>query len=147
MDSILNYADLNGYIDTVFGWRLNLGPDTRPTTLQNFPCQANGAEMLRLACSMAHEAGLQICAPVHDAILLQSPVETLERDVAQLREIMTEAGRIVLDGYPVRTDAEIVRARDRYMDKRGEDMWRMVMELLQEKGGHRRPPRGTLVSL
>ncbi|MFO7857996.1 MAG: DNA polymerase [Ectothiorhodospiraceae bacterium] len=133
VDSLLNYADLNGYIDTVFGWRLHVGADTRPTTLQNFPSQANGAEMLRLACSMAHDAGLRICAPVHDAILLESPLETLERDVEQLREIMTEAGRIVLDGFPVRTDAEIVRAPGRYADKRGEEMWRMVTELLREK--------------
>lgn len=135
VDSILNCADLNGYIDTVFGWRLHVGADTRPTSLQNFPSQANGAEMLRLACSMAHEAGLQICAPVHDAILLESPLETVDRDVEHLREIMTEAGRIVLDGFPVRTDAEIVRAPDRYMDKRGEQMWRMVTELLNEKEG------------
>jgi DNA polymerase I len=135
VDSILNYADLNGYIDTVFGWRLHVGADTRATSLQNFPCQANGAEMLRLACSMAHDAGLQICAPVHDAILLESPLETLNRDVGQLREIMTEAGRIVLDGFPVRTDAEIVRAPDRYMDKRGVEMWQMVTELLNRREG------------
>ena len=134
VDSVINFADLNGYIDTVFGWRLHVGSDTRPTTLQNFPSQANGAEMLRLACSMAHEAGLHICAPVHDAVLLESPLETLHRDVENLREIMTEAGRIVLDGYPVRTDAEIVHAPDRYMDKRGVEMWEMVVGLLARKG-------------
>jgi len=89
--------------------------------------------MLRLACSMAHEAGLAICAPVHDAVLLEAPLETLERDVARLREIMTEAGRIVLDSFPVRTDAEIVRYPDRYMDKRGEDMWRLVIGLLDRR--------------
>lgn len=133
VDSILNCADLHGHIDTVFGWRLHVGADTRPTTLQNFPSQANGAEMLRLACSQAHDAGLQICAPVHDAILLQSPLETLQRDVEHLREIMTEAGRVILDGFPVRTDAEMVRAPSRYMDKRGVEMWQMVTELLRDE--------------
>jgi DNA polymerase-1 len=156
VDSIINYADLHGYIDTVFGWRLHVGADTRPTTLQNFPSQANGAEMLRLACTMAHDAGLQIVAPVHDAILLEAPLETLNRDVEQLREIMTEAGRIVLDGFPVRTDAEVVRSPDRYSDKRGVEMWRMVQEILAATRtptspypdthvllpGHPRPPTG-----
>jgi len=133
VEDVTNFATLNGYLDTVFGWRFHINGDTRPTTIQNFLCQANGAEMLRLACIMAYEEGIQICAPVHDAILMESPLETLERDVTRLREIMTEAGRIVLDGYPVRTDAEIIRYPDRYMDKRGADMWAMIDEILNQK--------------
>jgi hypothetical protein len=124
-----NFASLYGYLDTVFGWRFHVDSDTRPTTVQNFPMQANGAEMLRLACAMAHEDGLAIVAPIHDAILLEAPLETLDRDVARLREIMTEAGRIVLDGFPVRTDAELVRWPDRYSDPRGVHMWQLVAEL------------------
>ena len=41
--------------------------------LQNFPMQAHGAEMLRLACSLATERGVKIAAPVHDAILIAAP--------------------------------------------------------------------------
>ena len=49
------------------------GPRTssRPTTLRNFPMQANGAEMLRLACCLATERGIEVCAPVHDALLVE----------------------------------------------------------------------------
>ena len=86
--------------------------------------------MLRIAVFMAYEEGLGVIAPVHDAILLEAPLETLDRDIVRLREIMTEAGRIVLDGFPVRTDADVVRHPDRYMDNRGLDMWRMVIQLL-----------------
>lgn len=130
VQSVTDYAELYGHLDTVFGWRFQLATDTRPTTIQNFPCQANGAEMLRLACAMAYEDGLAICAPIHDAILLESTDEDLDRDVGQLCEIMTEAGRIVLDGFPVRTDAELVRYPGRYFDKRGKDMWQMINVLL-----------------
>jgi len=133
IEGVSNFAALNGYLDTVFGWRFQLDGDTRPTTIQNFLCQANGAEMLRLACSIAYEAGLAICAPVHDAILMEAPLETLERDVARLREIMTEAGRIVLDSFPVRTDAKVICCPDRYMDARGVAMWRMVNDLLDQQ--------------
>lgn len=129
IDHVINFADLHGYLDTVFGWRLHIEGDTRPTTLQNYPMQANGAEMLRLACAMAHEEGLAIVAPVHDAILLEAPLEDLDRDVARLREIMTEAGRIVLDGFPVRTDVDLVRWPHHYQDRRGVHMWQLVAEL------------------
>ena len=124
-----NFASLYGYLDTVFGWRFHIGADTRPTTITNFPMQANGAEMLRLACAMAYEDGLAIAAPVHDAILLEASLEDLDRDVARLREIMTEAGRVVLDGFPVRTEAEVVRWPHRYSDPRGAHMWQLVSEL------------------
>jgi hypothetical protein len=42
--------------------------------VMNFPMQANGAEMLRLACCLAIERGLAVCAPVHDAILIEAPL-------------------------------------------------------------------------
>jgi hypothetical protein len=131
VQDVINFAELYGYLDTVFGWRLHVRGDTRPTTVQNFPMQANGAEMLRLACAMAHEDGLALAAPIHDAILLEAPLENLERDVTRLREIMTEAGRIVLDGFPVRTDAEVVRWPRHYEDRRGIQMWRLVAELAE----------------
>ena len=35
--------------------------------------QANGAEMLRLACCLATERGIEVCAPVHDAVLICAP--------------------------------------------------------------------------
>ena len=43
-----------------------------------------------------------------------------------------EAGRIVLDGFELRTDAEIIRHPDRYSDKRGTHMWDRVMGLLNQ---------------
>jgi DNA polymerase I len=52
--------------------------------------------------------------------------------VAELRACMAEASRIVLGGFEVRTDAEIVRWPDRYADPRGKVMWATVMRLLGE---------------
>ena len=60
----------------------------------------------------------------------------LDQEIARLQEIMTEAGRIVLDGFPVRTDADVVRSPDRYMDKRGVAMWEMVSHLLDSQSIH-----------
>jgi len=137
--SAVDTAILQGRIGTVFGWTLHLHGEANTRSLMNFPMQANGAEMLRLAACMASEAGLKLCAPVHDALLLEAPLDRLDEDVRQLQDIMTEAGRVILDGFEVRTDAEIVRYPGRYMDARGTVMWERVMTLLaaieQERKG------------
>jgi hypothetical protein len=92
--------------------------------------QANGAEMLRLACCLATERGIGVCAPVHDAVLICTPLDRLEADIARMQDIMRESSRIVLDGFELGTDATVVRHPDRYMDERGVVMWRRVMALL-----------------
>ena len=102
-------------------------------SLRNFPMQANGAEMLRLACCLATERGIQVCAPVHDAVLICAPLERLEADVAQMQEAMCEASGIVLNGFELGTDAHAVRYPDRYMDERGEAMWGRVMDLINRQ--------------
>jgi hypothetical protein len=125
-------AMLSGKLETVFGWTIYVGSNANSRALQNFPCQGNGAEMLRLTCCMATEAGLKLCAPIHDAVLLEAPLNSLDADIAKLQTIMGEASRIVLDGFEVRTDIEVVRWPDRYMDGRGVEMWNRVTRLLDE---------------
>ena len=53
-------------------WLARAGARGRQCSLapKNFPMQANGAEMLRLACCLATERGIEVCAPVHDAAVL-----------------------------------------------------------------------------
>lgn len=123
-------AMLVGSMQTVFGWRLLTCDESNPRSLANFPMQANGAEMMRLACSMATERGIQVCAPVHDAVLVEGPMDEIEHVVRRTQTVMAEASRVVLDGFELATDAEIVRWPDRYMDeKRGRVMWDRVMQL------------------
>jgi hypothetical protein len=52
--------------------------------------QANGGEMLRLACCLGTERGIEVCAPVHDAILIGAPIKRLEEDTASMRAAMAE---------------------------------------------------------
>jgi hypothetical protein len=97
--------------------------------------QANGAEMLRLACCLATEHGIEVCAPVHDAVLIRAPLERLNADVAGMREVMREASNIVLAGFELRTEKHTVQYPERYSDKRGTIMWDQVMRLLTLKRG------------
>src|SRR5262249_33007330 len=123
---------LLGRLQTVFGWAVHVGPDANPRSLRNFPMQANGAEMLRLACCLATERGVTVCCPVHDALLVEGPADDIEAVVAATQRAMQEASELVLPGFPLRTDAKVVRHPDRYSDPRGERMWGLVQRLLSE---------------
>jgi DNA polymerase I-like protein with 3'-5' exonuclease and polymerase domains len=114
-------------MQSVFGWRLNVRPDTRRGTIRNFPLQANGAEILRLACCLLIDRGIPVCAPVHDAVLIEGPSGEIEEVVTICREVMQEASEIVLGGFPLRTEVKVVRSPDRYMDERGRPFWEEVM--------------------
>ncbi|MFO0897586.1 MAG: DNA polymerase [Pirellulales bacterium] len=128
----IDHAQLRGYLETVFGWRIRVGHDVNPRSLANFPCQANGAEMLRLACCLLTEAGVKVCAPIHDALLVEGTDAEIEAVVAKTQALMAEAGRIVLGGFELRSDAKIVRHPDRYSDPRGDESWGRIMAILGE---------------
>ena len=132
-DRVVDHAMLKGTLVTAFGWRLRTSKAPNERSLRNFPMQANGAEMLRLACSMATERGVKVCAPVHDAILIEAPLDQLDTAVADMKSIMAEASRVVLDGFELRSDAKVVRYPGRYMDDRGKVMWNTIMGLLEEQ--------------
>jgi lactam utilization protein B len=103
--------------------------------------QSNGAEMMRLACCEATEAGLVICAPIHDALLLEAPAENIDEQIQSLKLIMQHASELVLGaGRVCGVDVEKVVYPDRYSDKRGKMMWEQVMGILAEcnPGGNSR---------
>ena len=92
--------------------------------------QANGAEMLRIACCLATERGIEVCAPIHDAVLICAPLDRLDEDIARMRAAMAEASRAVLGGFELGTDVNIVRYPNRFMDDRGRVMWERVCKLV-----------------
>jgi hypothetical protein len=132
-DAAVDHAMLRGSLHTVFGWNLHIGADSNSRSLRNFPMQANGAEMMRLAACLATERGIEVCAPVHDAFLICAPLDGLEADVTTVRECLAEASRVVLDGFELSTEATLVRYPDRYNDPRGAVMWDRVMELINKR--------------
>jgi hypothetical protein len=89
--------------------------------------------MLRLACCLATERGVNVVAPVHDALMVEGPADAIEEIVSRTQEAMAEASEIVLGGFRLRSDAKIVRWPDRYMDGRGREFWGRVMALLRAK--------------
>jgi len=128
-DQCVDSAMANKSIHTSFGWRMNVTSKTKARTLRNFPMQANGADMMRLACIYGVEAGVKICAPIHDAFLIEAPLLELDDAVDQMQQAMRRASALVLDGFELATDAKIFRHPERYVDGDGV-MWERVARLI-----------------
>jgi DNA polymerase I len=128
--AVVDSGMISNRLSTVFGWQRWVKAIDKPTSLMNFPMQANGAEMMRIAAIAATEAGIEVCAPIHDAFLIAAPLERLDDDVRHMCEIMSKAGSCVTGGLPIRTEARVIRYPDRYMDERGISMWNRVVRLV-----------------
>lgn len=137
-DSVVDHIMTKRFIPTVYGWTLHLASDNaNPRSFRNFPMQANGAEMLRLACWYLVESGIRLCCPIHDALLIEGPVDEIEVLVQKAQSLMAKASEKVLNGFVLRSEVEIVKYPDRYMDNGGEEMWDRILGILDrlEKGG------------
>jgi DNA polymerase I-like protein with 3'-5' exonuclease and polymerase domains len=128
--------------ETVFGWRHHF--DSRLKNWQartrslNFPMQGNCSEALRWACVYATEAGIEISATLHDALLVCGRVNEAEEIVRRARVCMDQASQLVL-GCVMHTDVKITKYPDRFMDPRGADTWKTIMQLvdgIEKEKGH-----------
>lgn len=128
-----DYLMRGGSLETSYSWHLHPCKNPNPRSVVNFPIQANSAEILRIACILTTEAGVEVCAPVHDALLINSPIDQLEQSLAATKAAMARASKLVLGGFEIRVGVEIVKYPDRYMDEgRGRVMWETVMGLMAE---------------
>ena len=81
-DAAVDHAMLHRLAAHHLRLAVHVGENPNPRSLRNFPMQANGAEMLRLAACFATEQGIEVCALIHDAVLIAAPLERLEDDTA-----------------------------------------------------------------
>lgn len=129
----VKHARRNGYISTSFGWTMSVDKNTPHNTILDFPQQAACADVLRIASLMAVERGLGgfLCAPLHDALYLQTPVEVADQVADMVEDCFREAGNIVTDNaVTLRLGRQIIRHPDRYIDKKGAEIWALVQNYL-----------------
>jgi DNA polymerase I-like protein with 3'-5' exonuclease and polymerase domains len=134
-DATQDEAILNGKLWTTFGWEIRVKGQVNSRSLRNFPMQGNGAEMLRIACIFLTEAGIRVCAPVHDAVLIELPLVGLKEGITKAQGLIRQASSAVLGDFELGSDAKIICYPDRYMDERGQVMWNTVMNLIQKIKG------------
>ena len=133
-DRVVDHMQLIGRYSTRSGWSVRRNyralNDHHKRSVRNFPVQATGADILRLSCCLGIENGVRICAPVHDAVLIEAPAADIDKAVEVQRRAMAEASKAVLGGFEIRTEVKVFA--DRFADPRGESTWQLVQKLLRE---------------
>ena len=102
-------------------------------TVRNFPIQATGAEILKVACILLSENKIKIVAPVHDALMIECDEKGTDKEIEKARKLMCDASEIVLGaGNRLNTDLDIVRYPESYIDEKGAETWNLIMRILAE---------------
>jgi DNA polymerase I len=75
---------------------------------------------MRIAAIAATEAGIAVCAPVHDAFWIMAPVAEINDAVRTMTAIMVRAGEAVTGGLRIGVTVEaLIRSPDRFGSTRG----------------------------
>ena len=107
------------WIKDLFTWKNGKRVDIRRSLL-NWPIQSHGAEILRSALIDLTDENFEVCALVHDAVLLQIPIADFNKRLKQAKQIMVDASIKVVGG-PIRVDQEIIRSNYKQFKKDGSD--------------------------
>jgi hypothetical protein len=126
----LDRAGIELGLSTPFGWVMQCPPGINPRTVRNFPMQSTGSEILHALCIMAERRSIPIIAPVHDAVMVEVAIEDMKEVSAALDRVMRDASAVVLRGYELPTDVQLVRPGEHYYDDRGVEMWDTVTRLV-----------------
>src|ERR1039457_1226267 len=149
-----NAEDLafNGYVETEFGFRLWVPYDTSKSLrseynghltrrAMNHPMQGNCAEIMRYACCLATERGIDLGCTIHDAVMYTGPEDSWEDVDAEMVRCMNEACEAVLgDGYILKSARDVVHFPDHYSHEDGEKMWNQIQAALIEAENAPPPP-------
>ena len=92
--SVRDYAGLHLEIGTPLGWWMQCPSGMNPRTIRNFPMQSTGSEILHVTCVLAERRGIEVVAPVHDAIMAECPADQAEELSAALDQVMGDAAAV-----------------------------------------------------
>ena len=92
--------------------------------------QSTGSEILHTFCLLAERRGIEIVGLVHDAMMAEGLVSEVEELSRALDQAMGDASAVVLRGYRLPTDCQIIKPGENYRDERGAAMWAVVTRLL-----------------
>ena len=103
-------AQMDGSMTTCLGWKRHIRQfdEFQPRSVMNWPVQSAGSEIMRLVVTLAVDAGIRLCMPVHDGFLISSTAERLDADIAKMQAIMSWAGKLVTGGLEIRVDCKVV---------------------------------------
>lgn len=145
--AVIDTVRCGGTISTPFGWKRSLGERDTNNSIANFLVQASGAEVLRVCVTALEEAGFQVVAPVHDAVMVELNEHNWESELSETRQIMASASQAVVPGVVVRTDVDVTMPGEHFVDGRGTEVWDLVAPVIgRDVEGNPVPTRNALES-
>jgi DNA polymerase I len=117
-------ASVTSKLESRLGWRELIMPGGKPKTeIRNWPVQANSGEILRLSVLELANRGIQALATVHDSVLIQADSKDILDAAQETQAAMSAASAVLLDGYQLKTDAQIIRRGERMLDPEDRPIW------------------------
>ena len=121
-------AGRRGFFETKYGWKYHLNDESKvnPKRLSNYPIQANGGEVLRMAMIDVMEGGFDknLSMIIHDALLLHIPRKNLAASVRKIKSLMEKAAEKVI-GRKISVDTKIIR-KHFYQEDEHQKRWDML---------------------
>jgi len=96
--NIRSAAAYHGKLSTSLGWDRRFAENKliNHRSIANWPIQAESAEILRNAMIRLTDAHIKVCAPIHDAFLIECTVPEMEDQIRVAKNCMIEAAEYVL---------------------------------------------------
>jgi DNA polymerase-1 len=128
--AVIDTVLCGGSISTRFGWTRKARAKDKSTSIANFPIQAAGAEILRIAVIALEEAGHRVVATIHDAVLVEMDVEGWEVELPQVQDKLSRAARVIAPEIEIRTDFNLIMPGEHFVDSRGVAFWDLVSPII-----------------
>lgn len=124
--SVADTVLCGGVIATRYGWPRRQRTHDKGTSITNFPVQASGAEILRIAVIALEEAGHKVVATIHDAVLVEMDEQGWEGELPEVLKKLDRSAKAVAPGVEIRTDVEVLLPGQHFADPRGTAIWEIV---------------------
>jgi DNA polymerase I len=109
-------------------WKDDDPPDR---TCRNYPVQSAGSDRMRVSAIRALEAGIRICAIVHDEFVIEARDGDIGQAAKVMGEIMMNATEDVI-GVSIPVDYDFVRHGEPYYNEDGEEDFKVLMLTLED---------------
>jgi len=111
VETRITHAMMHGYISTSLGWDRRFAKHSviNERSLMNWSIQAESAEVLRNALIRLTDAGIKVCAMIHDAFLIECPIPEHKDQIRIAKEHMIDAAEYIVGGK-IMVDQEIHRS-------------------------------------
>ncbi len=128
--AVIDTVLCGGSISTRFGWTRKARAKDKSTSIANFPIQAAGAEILRIAVIALEEAGHRVVATIHDAVLVEMDAVGWEVELPQVQDKLSRAARAIAHEIEIRTDVNLIMPGEHFVDARGVAFWDLVSNII-----------------